>query len=90
MKIKKNISIVPVLAGALLISALTGCGVRDPQDVRSVEWYEKNASERAETLGECRANPDTFDQTPDCVNAGRAENNVTAGASQRDAEGSGL
>ncbi len=71
-----NVSAVPVLSGMLMISMLTACGIRDPQDIRSVEWYEKHASERAETLAKCRANPDTFDQTPDCVNADRAENNV--------------
>ena len=78
MKTKKNLATISAVASLLLISTstLTGCKIRDPQDVRPVDWYEKHESEREKTLAECRKNPDTFDKTPDCVNAQRAENNV--------------
>lgn len=76
MKTKKNVIAVSAVASFLLISTLTGCKIRDPQDVRPVDWYEKHESEREKTLTECRKNPDTFDKTPDCVNAQQAESNV--------------
>jgi hypothetical protein len=79
MTTKKNAIAVSAVASLLLISTLTGCKIRDPQDVRSVDWYEKHESEREKTLAECRKNPDTFDQTPDCVNAQQAENKVKPG-----------
>ena len=79
MKMKKNTIAVSAVASLLLISTLTCCKVRDPQDVRPVDWYESHESEREKTLAECRKNPDTFDQTPDCVNAQQAENNVKSG-----------
>jgi hypothetical protein len=80
MKMKKNAIAVSAAASLLLISTFTGCKIRDPQDVRPVDWYEKHESEREKTLAECRKNPDTFDQTPDCVNAQQAENNAKSGA----------
>ena len=80
MKMKKNAIAVSAAATLLLISTLTGCKIRDPQDVRPVDWYEKHESEREKTLAECRKNPDTFDKTPDCVNAQQAENNAKSGS----------
>lgn len=76
MKTKKNVIAVSAIASLLLISPLTGCKIRDPQDVRPVDWYEKHESEREKTLAECKKNPDTFDKTPDCVNAQQAEDKV--------------
>lgn len=79
MNMKKSLGVVPIIASVLMISVLAGCKIRDPQDIRPVEWYEKHDAERAETLAECMRNPDTADQTPDCVNASRAESNVKSG-----------
>lgn len=80
MNMKKRLT--AAAASVLLVSMmLAGCSIRDPQDVRSVEWYEENESKRAEVLAECMANPETADQTPDCVNARRAENNVKSATS---------
>ena len=60
---------------ALLISALAGCETRDPQEeVRTVDWYVKQETERAAKLAECRSKPGILDATPNCVNASRAEN----------------
>lgn len=80
---KKNVIAVSAATGLLLMSALTGCKIRDPQDVRPVDWYEKHESEREKMLAECRKNPDTFDRTPDCVNASRAESNVKSGTNTK-------
>lgn len=72
-------AVVSVGAGALLIAMLAGCeSRREQEDVRSVDWYEQHATERAAKLSECMTNPRTIDATPDCVNASRAENNAKA------------
>lgn len=60
---------------------LAGCETRNTgEEVRSVDWYESNDTERAAKLTECMANPGTLDATSNCVNASRAENNVKAEA----------
>ena len=72
-------AVVSVGAGALLIAMLAGCeSRREQEDVRSVDWYEQHAAERAAKLNECMTNPRKIDATPDCVNASRAENNAKA------------
>lgn len=76
---REKTAVVSVGAGALLIAVLAGCETRKAQeDVRSVDWYESHATERAAKLKECMTSPRTLDATPDCVNASRAENNVKA------------
>ena len=77
---KRNAAIVSLAASVLLVSMLTGCETRNKgEEVRSTDWYEANATERAEKLAECAASPATLDGTPNCVNASRAESNVKAG-----------
>lgn len=79
MKMKKNVTAVPMAASVLVISILAGCESRRVDDeVRSVDWYEQHSEERAAKLADCMTNPRTLDATPDCVNASRAENNVKA------------
>ena len=76
---REKTAVVSLGAGALLIAMLAGCeSRREQEDVRSVDWYETHAAERAEKLKECMTSPRTLDATPDCVNASRAENNVKA------------
>ena len=76
---REKTAIVSVGASGLLIAMLAGCDTRDVQeDVRSVDWYESHATERAAKLKDCMTNPRKLDATPDCVNASRAENNVKA------------
>ena len=78
---KKKTAIVSLAASALLVSMLASCETRNKgEEVRSVDWYEANSTERTQKLAECMANPGTLDGTPNCVNASRAENNVKAGA----------
>ncbi|SEO56410.1 EexN family lipoprotein [Nitrosovibrio sp. Nv6] len=79
MKMKKNVTAVPIAVSVLVISILAGCESRRVDDeVRSVDWYEQHSAERAAKLADCMTNPRTLDATPDCVNASRAENNVKA------------
>lgn len=72
--------IVSAAANALLVSALAGCEGREPpkEEVRPVDWYVKNESERAAKLIECQSKPGILDATPNCVNASRAENEAKA------------
>ena len=46
----------------------------------TVDWYKANAAERKATLAACRANAGELQNTPDCVNAGNAQADVTWGA----------
>lgn len=76
---RKKTTIVSVGVSGLMIAMLAGCSTRTAQeDVRSVDWYEAHATERAAKLKDCMINPRTLDATPDCVNASRAENNIKA------------
>ncbi|BCT68094.1 EexN family lipoprotein [Nitrosospira sp. NRS527] len=79
MNTKKTVMAVFMAVGALLITTLVGCETHEPQEeVRSVDWYEANAAERAAKLNECKTSPRSIDATPNCVNASRAENNAKA------------
>ncbi len=72
-------TIISVGMSGCVIAILAGCGTRPEQeDVRSVDWYESHATERAAKLKDCMTSPGTLDATPDCVNASRAENNIKA------------
>ena len=76
-----NKKIVIASAMGLLFTVLGGCDTRQGhEEVRPVDWYESNATERAAKLEECKSNPGKLDATPNCVNASRAENNVKAAA----------
>ena len=67
------------LALSLVVAAvLAGCS--DPAaPVQSVDWYKEHATERADRLTQCRANPGELSETPNCINAERAENLADAG-----------
>jgi len=43
------------------------------EPTRTVDWYRKHATERTALLKECRNNPGELAQTPNCVNAERAD-----------------
>ncbi|SOD41793.1 EexN family lipoprotein [Nitrosovibrio sp. Nv4] len=80
MKTRQNVTFIRIGASLLFISVLVGCKIRDPQDVRPVDWYEKHDKERAAMLADCQADPTTADAMPDCKNAARAEENVKSAA----------
>ncbi len=56
-----------LLAGVLL----AGTAIAEP--TQTVDWYQKHPSERATLLRECRNNPGELGDTPNCVNAEKAE-----------------
>lgn len=77
MNTKQTVTAVFMAVGVLLITTLMGCETHEPQEeVRSVDWYEANGTERAAKLNECKTSPRSIDATPNCVNASRAENNA--------------
>lgn len=80
MKMRQNVTFIRIGASLLFISVLAGCKIRDPQDVRPVDWYEKHDMERAAMLADCQADPATADAMPDCKNAAQAEENVKSAA----------
>jgi len=51
---------------------LVGC-TEPAEPVQSVDWYKEHATERADRLAKCRANPGELSETPNCINAERAE-----------------
>jgi hypothetical protein len=73
-------NILPMLAVVGLLAA-TGCGSKTAdEDVHTVEWYKTHKEERAAKLAQCRSNPGGEGLSPNCVNANRAEQELTWGA----------
>jgi predicted Fe-S protein YdhL (DUF1289 family) len=59
---------------ALLLSLAGLCGCE--REVQSVEWYKEHDAERMEVILECKADPDKLNQTPNCVNAKKANREI--------------
>lgn len=75
---KKNA--VMMLAAAAVL-ALAGCKDDKPQEVvQTVEWFKEHKSEREAQLTKCNSNPGELAATPNCVNASRADSDVTWGS----------
>jgi hypothetical protein len=70
----------PGLAIFLIIvaTALTGCNEVDKgQQTKTVGWFLDHRDELAVALKGCRDNPGELGQTPNCINANEARNQVT-------------
>lgn len=66
---------------SLLLSALSCfCMASFAADVQTVDWYKAHKAERQAVLAKCRNNPGELANTPDCVNASRAQSATTWGA----------
>lgn|SRR5690242_11176533 len=73
--------IISAVLGALLVGFIGSCErSQPPEEVRTVDWYQANAAERAKKLEECKVNSKKLDATPNCINASRAENESKAAA----------
>lgn len=67
------------LALSLIFAAvLAGC-TEPAEPVQSVDWYKEHTTERTDRLAKCRANPGELSETPNCINAERAESLADAG-----------
>jgi|ThiBiot_500_biof_2_1041547.scaffolds.fasta_scaffold41753_2 hypothetical protein len=62
----KNIAVIAVLA---LCLGLAGC---KGEPTHTVGWYKAHDQERAAKLAECKANPGEKAAMPNCINAGKA------------------
>jgi len=51
---------------------LSGCG----EEVKTVEWYEKNEPVRKTQIEKCENNPGTLSNTPNCINAKAAQKKI--------------
>ena len=70
----------PGLAIFLIIvaTALTGCDDADKgQQTKTVGWFLDHRDELAVALKGCSDNPGELGQTPNCINANEARNQVT-------------
>lgn len=64
----------------LVVACLTlqGC-FSSEKETKSVQWYIENEAERHAQLKECFENLSEMEGAPNCVNAQRAANKITAG-----------
>ncbi len=66
---------------SLILSALSCfCMASFAAEVQTVDWYKANKTERQAVLAKCRNNPGELANTPDCINASRAQSATTWGA----------
>lgn len=74
MKKKQVISVaLAVMAGTIAIS-LAGCGTSDP--VHDVPWYKSHDKQRTAMVTKCKADPGELGNTPNCVNAQKAQSEL--------------
>lgn len=75
---KKNVMMMFAVAVALV---LTGCKEDKPQEVvQTVEWFKAHKIERDAQLAKCNSNPGELAATPNCINAAKADSDVTWGS----------
>lgn len=67
----KRASLIVVM---LAVTALAGC-----KNTHSVDWYKAHATERLAKLKQCEADPGELQHTPNCVNATKAEAELSLG-----------
>ncbi|MDR3214090.1 MAG: EexN family lipoprotein [Azoarcus sp.] len=61
-----------VFALVALSAVLAGC----EKEVRSVEWYKANDTERMAVIRECKENADKLNKTENCINAKKANREI--------------
>lgn len=67
------------LALFLPLLLLIGCETKKEEaTVQTVDWYFSNDAERKAMLKECNNNPGELGQTPNCINASRAEKKASS------------
>lgn len=75
---KKTIAMMLAVATAL---ALAGCKEDKPQEVvQTVDWFKAHKAEREAQLAKCNSNPGELAAAPNCINAAKADSEVTWGS----------
>lgn len=64
----------PLIVVMFAVAALAGC-----KNTHSVDWYKAHATERLAKLKQCEADPGELQYTPNCVNATKAEAELSLG-----------
>jgi hypothetical protein len=67
-----------LILSLIVSAALVGC-TEPAEPVQSVDLYKEHATERSDRLAKCRADPGELSETPNCINAERAESLADAG-----------
>ncbi len=71
---KKTPVVVAIFCASFFI---TGCNEKNVEPVQTVDWFKEHKAERDAMLEKCRNNPGELEETPNCINAGRAESSIT-------------
>ncbi|HCG7560661.1 TPA: EexN family lipoprotein [Vibrio parahaemolyticus] len=73
-----------ILMLALVSSSLilTGCfeGEKSIESVQTVEWFKSHNNERQAVVKNCTNNPGELSETPNCINALKAEKQLSSGS----------
>lgn len=68
-------------ATVIFCASLTACFEKtDGEPIQTVEWYKTHDNEREEKIAECSNDPGTLKETPNCVNAIQAANQLSSGS----------
>lgn len=74
---KKNALIFAMFG---VLSFLGGCdNEKVSEATQTVDWYKTHDAERKDVLAKCNNNPGEMATTPNCVNALKADNQVSMG-----------
>ena len=57
------------------VSVLSACHSTEP--TRSVEWFVEHRQELKDAVAKCDSNPGELAATPNCINAKRAQGQIT-------------
>lgn len=57
-----------------LLASVLVARVAYAEPTHTVDWYQQHTTERQVLLKECRSNPGELGNTPNCINAEKAEN----------------
>lgn len=71
----KSLPIITFLAAAVI----AGCNEENKksvEEVKTVDYYMTNKDEMKEVLKKCNNNPGELALTPNCINAGKADNKL--------------
>ena len=77
----KKSTAAAILASLLLSLSASTCNAKETEEVKPVSWYQDPANEAAlnAKLAQCKENPGELRDTPNCINARKAFQNIFKG-----------